>query len=79
MVKLVYNTRKCCYGVTLLSMCDARKQFTWCRSGVPGSVTDSRAFKDSEWYRRQTTQDSACSTLAFTCLETGVFPRSAGC
>lgn len=54
-VKLVYNTRKCFYGVTLLAMCDAQKRFIWCRSGVPGSVADSRALKDSEWYRRQTT------------------------
>jgi len=54
-VKVAFNTRKCFYGVTLMATCDAKKRFLWCRSGVPGSTADSRAFKDSRWYRRQGT------------------------
>jgi len=54
-VKTAFNTRKCFYGVSLMAICDAKKRFLWCRSGVPGSTADSRAFKDSQWYRRQRT------------------------
>jgi len=53
-IKLAFNTRKCFYGMALLSICDARKRITWCRVGAPGSAADSRACKESAWYRRQT-------------------------
>jgi len=54
-VKIAFNTRKCCNGVTLMAICDAKKRFLWWRSGVPGSTADIRVLKDSRWYRRMRT------------------------
>jgi len=53
--RLAFNTRKCFYGVLLLGMVDTRKRFLWVRTGLRGSLGDSRAFKESEWYDRQST------------------------
>lgn len=52
--KTAFNTRKCFYGVILLAIVDADKRFIMTRSGVRGSMADSRAFKESAWYERQT-------------------------
>jgi len=51
--KTANNTRKCFHGVLLLGFVDARKPCIWIRSGLPGSLGDSRAFKESAWYERQ--------------------------
>lgn len=53
--RVAYNTRKCFYGVLFLAIFDAHKRFLWVRAGLRGSLGDSRAFKESVWYERQTT------------------------
>jgi len=39
----------------LLGIVDARKRFLWVRTGLRGSLGDSRAFEESERHDRQTT------------------------
>jgi len=51
--RLAFNTRKCFYGLLLLGIVDARKRFLWVRTGLRGSLGDSRAFEESERYDRQ--------------------------
>jgi len=50
-MKESYNCRKCFYALSLLAISDIRKRFLWTRLGLPGSIGDSRAFKDSRLYR----------------------------
>lgn len=52
--KTAFNTRKCFYGVILIAIVDADKRFMMTRSGLRVSMADSRAFKESAWYERQT-------------------------
>jgi len=40
--------------VLFLAFFDAHKRFLWVRAGLRGSLGDSRAFKESAWYERQT-------------------------
>lgn len=56
--KLGFNTRKCFYRVMLLAMVDAQKRFIGTRSGLRGSLADSRAFKETSWYDRQSSLGS---------------------
>jgi len=49
-MKMTYNCRKCFYALSLLAITDSRKRFLWTRSGFPGSIGDSRAFKESRLY-----------------------------
>lgn len=51
--KAAFNTRKCFHGVILLAIVDADKRIMMTRSGLRGSMADSRAFKESGWYERQ--------------------------
>ena len=53
--KASYSTRKCFEEVLLPGIIDSRKRFIWIMSGLPGSLGDSRAFKESAWYVRQQT------------------------
>eukprot|EP00170_Pyropia_yezoensis_P002571 contig_10795_g2575 len=62
--KLGFNTRKCFYGVMLLAMVDAQKRFSWTRSGLRGSLADSRAFQESSWYDQHL---SSASRVLFSC------------
>lgn len=45
-----YITRKCHYALTLQAICDARLKFTDCFVGYPGSVSDTRIFRNSNIY-----------------------------
>jgi len=52
-MKVSYNCRKCFYALSLLVITDSRKRFLWTRSGLRGSIGDSRAFKESRLYRQR--------------------------
>jgi len=52
--RLAFKTRKCFYRLLLLGIVDAQKRFLWVRTGLRGSLGDSRAFEESERYDRQT-------------------------
>ena len=52
-LKAAYSSRTCFYALTMLAISDARKKFLWIRSGLPGSIGDSRAFKERRWYAQQ--------------------------
>ena len=52
--RLDFKTRKCFYRLLLLGIVDAQKRFLWVRTGLRGSLGDSRAFEESERYDRQT-------------------------
>jgi len=45
-----YLTRKCRYAITLQAICDASLYFTNCYVGYPGSVSDLRVFRNSDFY-----------------------------
>lgn len=47
----VYVTRKCNYALTLQGICDADLKFTDCFVGYPGSVSDTRIFRNSHIYK----------------------------
>lgn len=51
--KAAFNTRKCFYGVNLLAIVDSKKRCLWNRGGLRGSMSDSRAFRESAWYEAQ--------------------------
>lgn len=51
--KAAFNTRRCFYGVNLLAIVDSKKRFLWTRGGLRGSMSDSRAFRESAWYEAQ--------------------------
>jgi len=53
--KASYSTRKSFQDVLLTGIIDSRKRFIWIRSGLPSSLGDSRAFKESAGYERQQT------------------------
>lgn len=47
----VYITRKCNYAITLQAICDSSLKFTDVFVGYPGSVSDTRIFRNSDIYR----------------------------
>ena len=47
----VYITRKCHYAITLQGICDSFLKFTDVYVGYPGSVSDTRIFRNSDVYR----------------------------
>lgn len=47
----VYITRKCNYAVTLQAVCDHNLKFTDVFVGYPGSVSDTRIFRNSDLYK----------------------------
>ena len=51
--RLAFKTRNCSYGVLLSGIVNARKRFVcYVRAGLRGSLGDSRAFKEYDWYER---------------------------
>ncbi|KAJ8940334.1 hypothetical protein NQ314_010747 [Rhamnusium bicolor] len=46
----VYITRKCNFAFTLQATCDAKLKFIDCYVGYPGSVSDTRIFRNSDLY-----------------------------
>jgi hypothetical protein len=46
----VYVTRKCNHAITLQAVCDPKLKFTDCFVGYPGSVSDTRIFRNSDLY-----------------------------
>ncbi|KAI4467766.1 hypothetical protein MML48_2g00003172 [Holotrichia oblita] len=47
----VYKTRKLIYAITLQAVCNASLKFTDCFVGYPGSVSDTRIFRNSGLYK----------------------------
>lgn len=47
----VYITRKCNYAITLQCVCDSYMKFTDSYVGWPGSVSDTRIFRNSDLYQ----------------------------
>lgn len=47
----VYITRKCNYAITLQAICDSSLKFIDVFVGYPGSVSDTRIFRNSDIYR----------------------------
>lgn len=45
-----YLTRKCRYAVILQAICNADLLFTDCEAGYPGSVSDIRVFRNSNFW-----------------------------
>lgn len=45
-----YITRKCFHAVTMQAVCDPFLRFTDCFIGYPGSVSDSRIFRNSDFF-----------------------------
>lgn len=43
----------CIYGVNLLAIVDSKKRFLWTCGGLRGSMSESRAFRESAWYEAQ--------------------------
>jgi hypothetical protein len=46
----VYVRRKCNHAITLQAMCDPKLKFADCFVGYPGSVSDTRIFRNSDLY-----------------------------
>ncbi|CAH1366933.1 unnamed protein product [Tenebrio molitor] len=47
-----YITRKCNYAMTLQAICTSRLYFIDCFVGYPGSVSDTRIFRNSDIYQK---------------------------
>lgn len=66
--KAAFNTRKCFYGMNLLSIVDSEKRFVWTRGDLRGSMSDSRGFREIRWYEDQVTSrpklHPGCTLLA---------------
>ncbi|KAI4459404.1 e3 ubiquitin-protein ligase uhrf-related [Holotrichia oblita] len=46
----VCKTRKCNYAITLQATCDPKLKIIYCFVGYPGSVSDTRIFRNSDLY-----------------------------
>jgi len=51
-MKVSCNCRTCFYALSLLAITESRKRFLWTRACLPGSIGDSRSFKESRLYRQ---------------------------
>jgi hypothetical protein len=48
-----YYSRKSCYAINVMVVCDDRKRVTYYYAGWPGSTHDNRVFRNSRLFRRR--------------------------
>lgn len=56
-----YLTRKCRYAITLQAIYNADLAFTDCYAGYPGSVSDIRVFRNSDFWHSVNDERNYCS------------------